>query len=174
MQPRPFTDNLIFYDTEFSSFDPYTGEILSVGMVKMNGDTFYCELAFEGKYSDWVKEHLLHTLTAPKISREEAKKSIADFVGDTKPYMMAYANQYDAIYTYKLFGGPETPFFWLPLDFASVLFALGYDPEVYMKNDYTYLAKELGVSIREGHTHNALDDAKFLRDVYLALLNSKN
>lgn len=174
MHFKPFTEDIIFYDTEFSSLDPYEGELLSVGMVKMSGEEFYCELVYEGEYSDWVKEHLLHTLTAPKLSREEAKKCIADFVGDTQPYMMAYANQYDAIYTYKLFKGPETPFFWLPLDFASVLFALGYDPEAYMKDDYTRLAKELGVSTAQRHTHNALDDATFLREIYLALIDIKN
>ena len=84
--------------------------------------------------------------------------------------MMAYVNQYDAVYTYKLFEGSQNPFFWLPLDFASVLFGLGYEPEIYMKNDYIALAKKLGVKLKKGHTHNALDDAKLLREVYLALI----
>lgn len=171
MKFAPFTDNIIFYDTEFSSLDPYKGEILSVGMVKMNGEEFYCELEFSGEYSDWVKENLLHTLTAPKIGKSEAQKLIREFVGDAKPYMMAYVNQFDAIYTHKLFDGRDSgPFYWLPLDFASVLFGLGYDPEIFKDDDYTKLAKELGVAIEEGHTHNALDDAKFLRKIYLKLI----
>lgn len=33
-----FSDNIIFLDTEFSSLDPYKGEMLSVGLVKVNGD----------------------------------------------------------------------------------------------------------------------------------------
>jgi len=170
MNFTPFTDNIIFYDTEFSSLDPYVGEILSIGAVKMNGEEFYCELEYDGECSDWVKENLLHTLTAPKISRAEAKQKLAEFVGANKPYLMAYVNQFDSLYTYKLFGTETGPFHWLPLDFASVLFALGYDPEVYMKDNYTRLANELGVKINDSrHTHNALDDAKFLREVYLAL-----
>ncbi len=172
MKFSPFTDNIIFYDTEFSSLNPYEGEILSIGAVKLNGEEFYCELEFGGEYSDWIKENLLHTLTAPKISRTEACEKLREFVGDTKPYMLAYVNQFDTIYTHKLFNGRENnPFYWLPLDFASILVGLGYNPEVFKDNDYTKLAIELGVSINSGHTHNALDDAKFLREVYLALVN---
>lgn len=177
MNFKPFTDNIIFYDTEFSSLNPYEGEILSVGMVKMSGEEFYCELEFQGEYSDWVKENLLQTLTAPKIPREKAQELIKEFVGDSKPYLMAYVNQFDTVYTHKLFGGRDSgPFYWLPLDFASVLFGLGYDPEIFKDDDYTKLAKEIGVTIGEGHTHNALDDAKFLRKVYLKLieLNAKS
>lgn len=171
MNFQPFTDNIIFYDTEFSSLDPYVGEILSVGMVKLNGEEFYCELEYEGEYSDWVKEHLLSTLTGPKLSRIEAQQQIRDFVGDTKPYMLAYINQFDAVYTHKLFDGRENgPFYWLPLDFASILVGLGYNPEIFKDDDYTKLATQLGVEVHEGHTHNALDDAKFLREVYLALV----
>lgn len=170
MKFQPFTDNIIFYDTEFSSLDPYKGELLSVGMVKMNGEEFYCELEYEGEYSDWVKEHLLQTLTGEKISRELVKQRIREFVGTNKPYMLAYVNQFDSVYTYKLFGGPTEPFYWIPLDFASILFGLGYDPEIYMADNYTKLATELGVEVKVGHTHNALDDARLLREVYLALV----
>jgi hypothetical protein len=45
----PYTDNLIFYDSEFSSLDPYEGEILSIGMVKPNGQELYLELEYEGE-----------------------------------------------------------------------------------------------------------------------------
>lgn len=172
---KPFTDNIIFYDTEFSTLDPYKGEILSIGAVKMNGEEFYCELEYSDTYSDWVKENLLHTLTKTKISREEARKRLIDFVGSDKPYMMAYVNQFDAVYTHKLFNGyGNLPFHWLPLDFASILIGLGYNPEVFMDNNYTTLANMLGVNTRTKHTHNALDDAKFLREVYLALINKDN
>jgi DNA polymerase III epsilon subunit-like protein len=174
MKFTPFTDNIIFYDTEFSSLNPYEGEILSIGAVKLSGEEFYCELEFEGEYSDWIKENLLHTLTAPKISRADAREKLSAFIGDGRPYMLAYINQFDAVYTHKLYEGRENgPFYWLPLDFASILVGLGYDPEVFKDNDYTKLAIELGVSISSRHTHNALDDAKFLREVYLALVSKK-
>lgn len=170
MKFKPFSDNIIFYDTEFSSLDPYSGEILSIGLVKMNGEELYLELEYDGEYSDWVRDNLVKTLTADKVSRNVAQEKIQEFIGDSKPYMLAYVNQFDALYTYKLFGGsPETPFHWLPLDFASILVGLGYNPEIYMQDNYTKLAKELKVELEEGHTHNALDDARMLRKVYLAL-----
>lgn len=172
MSLKPFSDNLIFYDTEFSSLNPYEGEILSIGMVKMNGEEFYCELEYDGEYSEWVKENLLHTLTGEKLCRSEAIKRVHAFVGADKPYMMAYVNQFDAVYSTKLFGLEYSPFHWLPLDFASVLFGLGYDPEIYEQDNFTKLAIELGVATETGHTHNALEDAKFLREVYLALVQN--
>jgi DNA polymerase III epsilon subunit-like protein len=169
----PFTDNIIFYDTEFSSLDPYKGEILSIGAVKMNDEEFYCELEYDGEYSDWVTTNLLHTLTAPKVSRLEAQRLLKQFVGESRPYALAYVNQFDTIYTHKLFEGRENgPFHWLPLDFASILVGLGYHPEVFRDDDYTKLAAALGVTIKTGHSHNALDDARFLREVYLKLVEA--
>ena len=41
----PFSNNVIFYDAEFSNVDPYTGELLSIGMVKVSGEELYLELA---------------------------------------------------------------------------------------------------------------------------------
>ena len=111
---KTFSDNIIFVDTEFSDLNPYKGEILSIGLVKLNGEELYLELEYDGGVSDWVKENIIPTLTQSKVTREEAKKTIRDFVGRGKPYMVSYVNQYDTIYLYKLFVGEEHPFFWLP------------------------------------------------------------
>ena len=42
---KAFSKDVIFVDTEFTDLDPYTGEILSVGMAKPNGDEFYVEIS---------------------------------------------------------------------------------------------------------------------------------
>ncbi|MBI2068749.1 MAG: 3'-5' exoribonuclease [Candidatus Yanofskybacteria bacterium] len=162
-----FSDNIIFVDTEFSDLNPYKGEILSIGLVKLSGEELYLELEYGGEVSDWVKENITPTLTQPKVTREEAKKRIRDFVGGGKPYMVSYVNQYDTIYLYKLFAGEEHPFFWLPIDFASMLFAAGRDPESYSIEDKNNFFKEIGIDASKYHIHNALDDAKLLREVYL-------
>ncbi len=162
-----FSKNIIFYDTEFSSLDPYKGEILSIGIVKLNGEELYLELEYEGEVSDWVRNNILQTLTQEKISRDRAKKLIQAFVGPEKPYMVAYVNQFDTIYTYKLFGTDNQPFHWLPIDFASILFAYGYDPELLC--DFAKAAQEFGIDHGKHNQHNALDDAKFLREIYLQL-----
>lgn len=177
MKFEPFTENIIFYDGEFSSLDPYVGELLSIGLVKISGEELYLEIEYSGEYSPWTKEHLFPTLRALKVSRLEAKKKITDFVGEEKSYLLSYINDYDVIYLKKLLSEGSAafnfqPFHWLPLDFASILFGLGYNPEIYMQDDYTKLATELGIAYSNGHTHNALDDALFLRDIYLKLITN--
>lgn len=164
---KPFSDNVIFVDTEFSSLDPHKGEILSIGLVKMNGEELYLELEYDGEFDEWPKKHVLPTLSQKKHSREEAKKKIIEFVGDGKPYAVAYVNQFDMIYNYKLFGIDGHPFYWLPIDFASFLFFQGIDPEVICKSDEDFFKK---VDIDPQHTHNALEDARKLRHVYLKMI----
>jgi DNA polymerase III epsilon subunit-like protein len=160
---KPFSDNIIFVDTEFSTLDPYQGEILSIALVKLNGDTLYLELEYDGSVSEWVKTNILPTLKGPKVSRDEAKRKVKEFTGDTKPYMVSYVNQYDVIYFYKLFGVENQPCYWLPVDFASILFSAGADPEKLLD-----FGRKLGVHTGQYHLHSALDDAKLLREVYLA------
>ncbi len=180
----PFSDNLIFFDTEFSSLDPYQGEILSIGMVKASGEELYLELEHDGEVSDWVRENNLPTLTAEKIPRKKAAELILSFVGDTRPFLISYVNQYDAIYLYKLLdvnnnvdqGNRSLPFQWVILDFASVLFALGRSPMLLSLSteEQQEFYKNLGINRANYRTHYALDDAKFLRDVYLRLFEKKS
>ena len=153
---EPFTDNIIFFDTEFSTLNPYEGEILSIGLVKSSGEELYLELEYDGPTSDWVKENILPTLKASKVSRDEAKRKIKEFVGSAMPYMVAYINQYDDVYLNKLFLDDTRPFYWLPIDFASMMFVIGLDPESKIIKSFP--------GYRE---HNALDDAKLLRICYL-------
>lgn len=170
---RPASDNVIFYDTEFSSLDPYVGEILSIGLIKVNGESLYLELEYSGVYSDWVRENILDDLKGPKVSRQDAANQIKNFVGSSRPYMVANVNCYDAVYTYKLFGFDAHPFYWIPIDFASMLFANGIDPELYINRDEKFFER-IGVDFHKYYQHNALDDAKMLRDTYLALNRAVN
>jgi DNA polymerase III epsilon subunit-like protein len=161
---RPFSDNVIFYDTEFSNLDPYTGEILSIGMVKISGEELYLELEHTGPVGDWVKEHIIPTLKGPRVSREDARQRIKEFVGDGKPYAVSYVNPYDTLYFYKLFGFPtgDQPCYWLPVDLSSIIFGDGKDPE-----DLFAFAAELGIDTKQYTQHHALYDARLLRDVYM-------
>lgn len=156
-------------DTEFSSLNPYQGEILSIDLVKMNGDGLYLELEYDGPADPWVVENIIPSLTAVKVSRKQAIEKVKEFIGNTKPYIMAYVNQYDVIYTYKLFGNVEKPFFWIPIDFGSILFGYGIDPEAYFPKDKKNFFKQIGIDASKYREHNALDDAKLLREVYLKM-----
>jgi hypothetical protein len=159
---NPFSDNIIFMDTEFSTLDPYQGEILSIGLVRPNSEELYLELEYNGPTNDWVKQNTLPTLTGKKVSREEARAKIKEFVGDTKPFMVGYVNQYDTLYLYKLFGVENQPFWWLPIDFASIIFSVGKNPDKILE-----FAEKLKINTGKYKQHNALDDAKLLRDTYL-------
>jgi len=161
---NPFSENVIFLDTEFSDLDPYKGELLSIGLVKPNGEEFYIEIEHSGETSDWVKENVIPNLTGIKVPREEAKEKIRDFVGSTTPYLVSYVNQFDAIYWYKLFGIDNHPAYWIPIDFASILFGLGINPRFSTNQNFL---NDLGIDTTKYKKHNALEDAKLLREIYL-------
>lgn len=173
---EPFSDNIIFLDTEFSTNDPYEGEILSIGLVKNNGEELYLELEYGGTVSEWVQKHILPKLTQEKATKRQAQKMIRDFVGVEKPYIISYVTSFDTVYLHKLFESKEiedTPFYWMPIDFASIMFGLGINPEVYHREGKEEFYEAIGLDTERFHTHNALDDAKLLREVYLKLSESK-
>ncbi|MFC1656922.1 exonuclease domain-containing protein [Patescibacteria group bacterium] len=161
---------LVFLDTEFSSLNPYKGEILSIGLVKENGDELYSELEFDGEVDDWVKENILPNLKQEKLSKIEVKKQVKKFINNTKPYLVAFVNQFDVVYLHKLLGKEDfnNTFFWISIDFASILYIKGYDPEEYFKNQKEFV-KKLGINPDKYIQHNALDDAKLLRETYSKL-----
>lgn len=166
---KPFSNNIIFLDTEFSSLDPYEGEILSIGLVKLNGEELYLELEHWGEIDEWVKQNVLPKFTQEKVSRKKAIAKINQFVGKKKPYLVAYVNQFDAVYLYKLFGVGDHPFHWLPIDFASFLFFCGIDPEAICSNDKKFFER---IGMEPSHSHHALEDAGNLRNIYLKLVNN--
>jgi len=102
-----------------------------------------------------------------------AKRRIREFIGKKEPYLVSYVNQFDAIYWYKLFGVNNHPAYWLPIDFASILFGLGIDPEAYYHGDKNNFYKEIGIDHTKYKEHHALDDAKLLREVYLKFVEYK-
>lgn len=161
----PFSENIIFFDTEFTNLDPRKGELLSLGMVKPNGEELYLEFKHTGPLDPWVEEHVMPYLEGITFTNEEARKLIREFMGDTHPYLVAYVNQFDAVYWYDLFGSAQDhPAFWIPIDFASILFAYGLPPNAMGNHKFI---KSLGVGVDTFHKeHNALDDARLLKQVY--------
>ncbi|MFC1623597.1 exonuclease domain-containing protein [Patescibacteria group bacterium] len=170
---KPFSNNIVFLDTEFSSLNPYKGEILSIGLVKMNGDELYLELEYDGEVDEWPKENVIPTLIETKVSREEAVDKIQKFIGEDNSRIVAYINNFDMPYLYKLFGLEKINkvFYWVPVDFASMLFVKGIDPEslVDWENKKDFF-DSLEIDISKYKQHNALDDAKLLREVYLKVI----
>ncbi len=169
---KPFEkENLIFIDTEFTDLDPYKGELLSIGIIKLSGEELYLELVAERPSTEWVEKHIIPTLKDPKFSREDATVQIREFLGETMPFAVAFVDNYDIIYLTKLFGAGKLPFRWVSIDFASILFALGVNPVKFLADQSGARAfyKKLGIDFKKYRQHHALDDAKLLRDVWLKI-----
>ena len=165
-----FSDNVIFFDGEFTTLDPTTGRLLSLALVKPSGEYLYLELETgDAPVHPWTAEHVVPLLTAPKISDDEARQKIREFVGDGRPFLVAKTNQFDWIFLAKLIGIQKKDeggdiFNWRPIDFTSILFGRGIDPS----QPSTVLAKDMGVDIPENfREHHALSDAQMLRALYL-------
>ena len=165
-----FSDNIIFFDGEFTTLDPTTGRLLSFALVRPNGEYLYLELEVgDAPVHPWTAEHVVPFLTASKVSDEDARQKIRAFVGGAKPFLVAKVNQFDWIFLTKLLGVQKKDeggdiFYWLPIDFASLLFDRGINPST----PSTQLAKDLGAEIPDGyHEHHALSDAQLLRALYL-------
>ena len=161
---NPFSENVVFFDTAFSDLDAEKGELLSIGMVKPDGEELYLEIEYDGEPSDWVKENVMPLLNSKKVSEENARDEIRSFLGDGSPYLLSYVNQFDAIFWYKLFGARTHPAAKIPIDFSSMLFTLGFNPGSLSNDDFL---DDLGIDVSKYQKHNALDDAKLLKEVYI-------
>jgi hypothetical protein len=166
----PSLQNIIFYDGEFTSLNPYTGELLSVAFVRPDGEEFYIEIEPKGDLSEWDKENVVPYLLGNFISRQEAKQRISDFLGTSQPYLVCFVPQYDIVFLNKLFGVGDTsqdnlPYHWMPIDFASILFSLGINPHHYSDGN-PELFRMFEIDLTKYQRHNALDDAKLLKESY--------
>jgi len=112
-------------------------------------------------------ENVIPYLSGDLVSDEEAREQIKAFVGDSRPYLVAKVNQFDWIFLAKLLGlmkrDEHTIFYWIPIDFATVLFDRGIDPA----KPSEQLAEKLNIEMPPGYTnHHALSDAQLLRLLY--------
>lgn len=163
---KPYSDNIVFVDTEFSGLEFYLGELISIGLVKLSGEELYLELDYAGPVNEFVQREVLPKLHGPTVPPHDAIARIRAFVGDGRPYMVTEAGHYDALYVYKLFGIAEQPFHEVPLDFASMLFCHGIAAD---QDNAAYF----GIERRRFRSHHALDDARFLRAIYVRALEGK-
>lgn len=162
---KPFSNNLIFMDAEFSTIDPSKGEIISIAFIKPGGEELYLEIEHDpATLDDWVKENIVPHFTGNFVGKAEAKQQIDAFIGHDHPYVISYINHFDVVFYWRTFGLPEIlPTYdqWFPLDLATLLFFNGIDPRHYGPK-------------RETDSHNALGDARRLQASYTQLLGEIN
>lgn len=149
-------------DAEFSTIDPNIGEIISIAFVKPTGEELYLEIEHDPEQLDnWVKENIIPWLNGNFISKADAKRQIDAFIGKDHPYVISYINHFDVVFYWRTFGLPEvlpTYDHWFPLDLATLIFFSGIDPR-----------KHLHQTIKD--QHNALADARLLKESYYQLLD---
>lgn len=163
-----------FYDTEFIE-DGKTIDLISIGIVAEDGRTYYAiSKEFKPKKaSQWVKDNVLSKLPSRKISfydsprvkeewrawksREQIKKDIIDFIGEDKPEFWAYYADYDHVALCQLFGKMID----LPKKYPMYT------------NDLKQLCMSKGNPKlpKIDNEHNALDDAKWVKEMYKFLTN---
>jgi len=140
----------IFFDTEFIE-DGKTIDLLSIGMVRDDGTSFYAEPleADISKASEWVRDHVLPELEGVKTPRAEIAKQIVEFVGPDPEFWAWYAD-YDWVALCQLYGTMMD----LPDTFPMYC------------RDFKQWTDENGKPQMDKHrgvAHNALDDALWLK-----------
>ena len=169
---QPFSTDVVFFDAEFTGHDIVCDQLMSVGMISLDGEReMYFELAYdENNVSTWVRKHVEPYLTDEKISRKEARKRIRAFCGKSEPFLIATVNQYDMAFWHKLFEGEKGPVHPIPIDFASMLFAIGLNPAREIDGEKKNFYAQFGIDTNDYKLHNALDDARLMRALYLILV----
>jgi len=94
----------IWFDTEFIE-DGKTIELLSIGLVREDGATYYAEPmeTDRTKASDWVLKNVLPHLSGPLKPRDSIASEIVDFA-EADPEFWAYYCSYDWVALCQLFG----------------------------------------------------------------------
>lgn len=95
----------IFFDTEFYE-NGRTIDLISIGMVREDGDTLYFETDFakeKASSSDWLIQNVRPHLTGQEMSRGAIASEIITFAGD-KPEFWTYYADYDWVVLCQLYG----------------------------------------------------------------------
>ncbi len=169
---QPFSDDVVFFDAEFTGHDMQKDVLMSIGMVSLDGNKeMYFELEYNKEHvSEWVREHVVPYLTQDKISRQEARQKIREFCGKSESHLVATVNQYDMAFWHKLFSGEDEPIHPIPIDFASMLFAIGLNPAREIDGEKKKFFAQFGIDTDRFQMHNALDDARLMRELYVTLI----
>jgi hypothetical protein len=83
-----------FLDTEYNGWG---GALLSLALVPDNGEELYLTLDWDGALEPWVERHVLpyldavaESLISPRLSRDDAARMVAHYLaGDTEPTIVA-------------------------------------------------------------------------------------
>ncbi len=145
-----------FLDTEYNGWG---GALLSLALVPDDGEELYLTLDWDGALEQWVERNVVpfldmvpESLVSPRMSRADAARTIAHYLaGDRDPLIVADWPEDIALFNALLVTGPGV--------MAEV-------PRLKF-----HLVPLVGFSTAANSTvpHNALHDARALRDHILAI-----
>lgn len=146
-----------FLDTEFNGFG---GALLSLALVPEDGEELYLSLQCADPLEPWVERHVIPYLNTvpdalqnPPLSRDDAAKTVAHYLqADEAPYITADWPEDIAQFCTLLTTGPGTMVPVPPLRF-ELLTLFGFS-----------------TAANSAVPHNALHDARALKDHVLTLL----
>lgn len=150
---------LIFLDTEFVENGPAEPiRLISIGLVDLDGQSYYAEnseVDLDSITSQFIKDNVIKHLKGPRRTLAQIKQDIIEFVGKERPEFWGYYSAYDWVMFCQIFGRmidlPEN-FPYSCFDLAQLMFHSVID-----RND---LPRQTGIK------HNALEDARWNREVY--------
>lgn len=169
---------LVWFDGEFTFLSENNIKFLSMGFVADTGETLYLELKQDmADVGVWVKENVVPFLNpqddalTESAAVEKIKEWLKEIYGDdkeNKPVLVADVNAFDWNGINNLFSiNPEdNPFFYIPLDFSTILYMYNIDIDI----DRLELAESLNIDTSKIRKHHALDDALLTQKIYVQLL----
>jgi hypothetical protein len=145
-----------FLDTEYNGWG---GALISLALVPDDGEELYLTLDWQGPLEEWVERNVVpyldmvaESMISPRMSRADAARTIAHYLaGDADPMIVADWPEDIALFNALLVTGPGVMVEVPPLRF-QLLQLSGFSTAANSKVP-----------------HNALHDARSLRDHILSL-----
>lgn len=188
---------LVYFDTEFTGLRKDT-TLVSIGLVDQNGETFYAELTDWDKSwlekDHWFKEHVYDNLLMTHGIESDADISVLGTKEEVRDALKKWLSQYievqlvsdvchyDMVLFIDLFGSA----FDLPSNVFASCHDINQDIAIWGKDDWTngvyeessafdfnredFLSSYLMTNVPEGRKHNALFDAKVIREIHEVMM----
>lgn len=170
----------IYFDTEFTGLHQNT-TLISIGLISEDNKTFYAEFTdYDTTQCDeWIKENVLsklylhetNTLVSPESTtiignKEDVRYALGVWLSQFESItMVSDTLAYDWVLFCNIwnhaFNIPKNVYY-IPIDIATMFVDKGIDPDI---------NREAFANTNLTNKHNALHDAKVIKECYHHLLN---
>lgn len=144
----------VWFDTEFEEAPDGRIALISIGMVREDGKTFYADAAeYNGALApDWLKKNVIPCRFGPSLLKCDMRLGILEFLSDVIPEFWAEWGGYDWVLLCQIFGG---------------LFSFPDHWPVYF-NEVRQATRDTNIHVPfVGTKHNALADAQHSKKAHL-------